>query len=318
MPTNIQTYSQGGAGYNTLTAEQAEFYQRTLLEALHDSVAFMPYGEKKNIPKHAGALTSWRRMEMPTLSTTAIVEGTTPNAIDLTINKVNATVQQFGAWTKVSDFLDLTGLDPILTETSKIFGDHAGLSMDTIVRDIVAAGTNVLYANNRVSRATVAAADKITTADILKIRQTMVKNNVKPLKLPNGGSGYIAFITPEVATNIMNLQEWKDQNVYVDVKNREQGIVGQMYGVFFKEVTVGKVFAGAGAAAIDVHATLVIGKGAFGIPDVDGSSKPEVIVHSGGNTENPMNLYKTVAWKSAFTAVRLNEKCILRFESAAV
>lgn len=316
MTANIQTYAQSGGGYNALTNEQAEFYQRTMLEALYDSVAFMPYGEKKNIPKNAGALTSWRRMEMPTLSTTAVVEGTTPNAIDLTINKVNATVQQFGAWTKISDFLDLTGLDPVLTETSKLFGDHAGLSMDTVVRDILAAGTNVLRAASRASTITVAAGDKISTADIQKIRQTMVKNNVKPIKLPNGGTGYLAFVSPETATNIMNLQEWKDQNTYVDVKNREQGIVGQMYGIFFKEVTVAKVFTGGGASGIDVHGTIVIGKGAFGIPDVSGSSKPEIIVHSDGSTENPMNLYKTVAWKSAFTAVRLNEKCILRYEAA--
>lgn len=317
MASNVQTYSQTGAGYNTLTAEQAEFYQRTMLEALYDNVCFMPYGDKKNIPKNNGALTSWRRMELPTLSTNAVVEGTTPDAINLSINKVNATVSQYGAWTKISDFLDLTGLDPVLTETSKLFGDHAGLSMDTIVRDIIAAGTNVTYANGKTSRTGLVSGDKISDADILKIRKTMVKNNVKPLKLPNGGKGFLAFVSPDIANQIMQLQSWKDQNTYVDVKNREQGIVGQMYGIFFKEATTAKVFANASGDATpqDVHATLVIGKGAYGIPDVDGSSKPEIIVHSNGSTENPMNLYQTVAWKSAFTAVRLNEKCILRYES---
>lgn len=317
MPTNTQTYAQTGTGYNALSAEQAEFYQRTMLEALYDSTAFMNYGEKKNIPKNSGALTSWRRMEMPSLSTTAVVEGTTPDAIDLTINKVNATVQQYGAWTKVSDFLDLTGLDPVLTETSKLFGDHAGLSMDSIVRDVVAAGTNVQYANGKSSRTGLVAGDKISDADILKMRATMVKNNVKPIKLPSGGSGYLAFVSPDIANQIMGLQSWKDQNTYVDVKNRENGIVGQLYGIFFKETTVAKVFASASGDVTpqDVHATIVIGKGAYGIPDIDGSSKPEIIVHSNGSTENPMNLYQTVAWKSAFTTVRLNEKCILRYES---
>lgn len=317
MATNTQTYAQTGTGYNALSNEQAEFYQRTMLEALYDSVAFMPYGEKKNIPKNAGALTSWRRLEMPSLSTSAVVEGTTPDAIDLTINKVNATVSQYGAWTKVSDFLDLTGLDPVLTETSKIFGDHAGLSMDTIVRDIVAAGTNVLYANGKSARNGLLAGDNISDADILKIRAKMKKNNVKPIKLPSGGTGYLAFVSPDVANQIMGLQSWKDQNTYVDVKNREQGIVGQMYGIYFKETNLAKVFASASGDATpqDVQGTIVIGKGAFGIPDVSGSSKPEIIVHSNGSTENPMNLYKTVAWKSAFTAVRLNEKSILRYES---
>jgi hypothetical protein len=61
---------------------------------------------------------------------------------------------------------------------------------------------------------------------------------------------------------------------------------------------------------------LVIGDGAYGIPDVAGSSKPDIMVYKDGSTENPLALYSTVGFKSCFTAVRLNEKCILRFESA--
>lgn len=319
---NVQTYAQGGAGYNTLTAEQAEFYQRTMLERLIDQEVFMKYGKKHNIPKRAGATTSFRRLELPTLSTNAIVEGTTPESLDLTINKLTATVKQYGAWTKVSDHLDLTGLDAVITETAQMFGDHSGLSMDQIVRDIVAAGTNVKYASTATSRVTVAAGMKISAADIIKMRTIMVKNNVKQIKLPNGGKGYIAFTHPEVIANIMNLQEWKDQNVYVDTKNREQGIAGQMYGIYFLEANTAPVFTGAGAAAVDVYGTIVIGADAYGIPDVAGSSKPDIIVkNSNGDsndTSNPMNLYSTIAWKSTFTAIRLEEKAILRYESTIV
>ena len=110
------------------------------------------------------------------------------------------------------------------------------------------------------------------------------------------------------------------QNTYVDTKNREQGIAGQMYGIYFLESTTAPVFGGAGAASIDVYATIVIGEGAYGIPDIQGSSKPEIIVkNSDGNrddTSNPLNLYSTIAWKSAFTALRLQEKAIVRYESA--
>ncbi|MFC5775156.1 N4-gp56 family major capsid protein [Ectobacillus antri] len=316
MPTKVQSYAASGATYNTLTAEQAEFYQRTMLDRLVDETCFMKYGKKQNIPKHAGATTSWRRLDLPAPSTTPITEGVTPDGLDLTINKITATVQQFGAWTKISDFVDLTGLDPLLTETAEMFGEHSGISMDIVIRDIVAAGTQVQRAGNRASRVTVAAGDKITAADIIKMRTTFKKNNVKPITLPNGGKGYLAFTHPEVVANIMALQEWKDQNTYVDTKNREQGIAGQMYGIYFLEATLAPVFTGAGAAAIDVYGTIVIGEGAYGIPDVAGSSKPEMLVFEGGNTENPLALYKTAGWKSVFTAARLNEKCIIRYESA--
>lgn len=319
MATNLQSYSATGAGYNTLTAEQAEFYQRTMLERLQDSVFFMKYGKKQNIPKNAGALTSWRRLEMPQVSTTALTEGVTPDGIDLTINKVNATVQQFGAWTKLTDFIDLVGLDPLLTEVSQMFGEHAALSMDIVVRDILRAGTNAQFAKGKATRAALAAGDTVNAADIQKIRATMVKNNVKPIKLPNGKMGYLAFAHPDLVTQIFNLQEWKDQNTYVDVDNRQAGIAGQMYGVYFMEATTAPTFTDGGTGGdLAGYETIVIGADAFGIPDVAGSSKPEIIVHKSGNTENPMNLYSTVAWKSCFTCVRLNEKCIIRYESLAV
>jgi N4-gp56 family major capsid protein len=316
MAAKFQTYTTPSDGSNNrLTNENAEFYQRTLLERLQNAVVFMPWGKKTTIPKNAGATTSLRRLEMPAVTTTAITEGVTPNGIDLTINKVSATVQQFGTYTKITDYLDMVGLDPLLTEVSDLFGEHAGLTMDIIVRDILVAGTNAQFANARATRALLLAGDVLTTAEIQKARATMVKNNVKKIKLPNGNMGYLAFVHPDSATTIFNLQEWKDQNTYVDVKNREAGIVGQMYRIYFMEATTAPTFAdGRALGNLAGKSMIILGEGAFGIPDVAGSSKPDIMVFSDGNTENPMALYSTVAWKSTFTAVRLLELGILRLE----
>lgn len=318
MATKLQSYAASGTNYNTLTPEQAEFYQKVMLDRLQDKVSFMPYGKKANIPRHAGATTSWRRLEMPSVSTTAITEGVTPDGIDLTINKVSATVAQYGAWTKVTEFLDLAGLDPVITETSQMFGDHAALSMDIIVRNVLRAGTNVIYANNKTSRATLAAGDKISTADIQKIRATMVKNNVPPIKLPNGKQGYLAFTHPDVCTQLFNLLEWKDFNAYNGMDKFESGVVGQMYGIYFKECTTAPTFTDGGATAnLAGFETIILGADAFGVPDIAGSSKPEILVYTDGSTENPMKLYSTIAWKSAFAAVILEQKRIIRYESLA-
>jgi N4-gp56 family major capsid protein len=316
MAAKNQTYTTPSDGSNNrLTNENAEFYQRVLLEALYNQVVYMPYGKKTTIPKNAGATTSWRRLEMPAVTTTAITEGVTPDGIDLTVNKVSATVQQFGTWTKITDFLDMVGLDPLVTEVSQMFGEHAGLSMDIVIRDILLAGTNTQFANSKASRALLAAGDVLTTTEIQKARATMKKNNVKMIKLPNGQMGYLAFVHPDTATTIFNLQEWKDQNTYVDVKNREAGIMGQMYGIYFLEANTAATFANGGAGGnLAGKSMLIIGEGAFGIPDVAGSSKPDIMVFTNGSTENPMELYSTVAWKSTFTTARLQELAILRLE----
>jgi hypothetical protein len=88
-----------------------------------------------------------------------------------------------------------------------------------------------------------------------------------------------------------------------------------MNGVYFMEATTAPVFTDGGVGNnLAGKSIIIIGDGAFGIPDVAGSSKPEILVFKEGNTENPLALYSTVAWKSTFTAVRLNESCILRLE----
>lgn len=316
MTAKYQTYTTPSDGSNNrLTAENAEFYQRTLLERLQDSLYWMKYGKKQNIPRHAGATTSWRRLEMPAVTTTAITEGVTPNGIDLTINKVSATVKQFGTYTKLTDFIDMVGLDPLLTEVSQLFGEHAGLTMDIIVRDIVVAGTNAQFAGGKASRALLAAGDVISATEIKKARATMVKNNVKKIKLPNGKMGYLAFVHPDTVTQLFGLTEWEDANKYTDPKNIEEGIVGQLYGIYFMEATTAPTFADGGAGGnLAGKSIVIIGDGAFGVPDVAGSSKPEILVFKEGNTENPMALYSTVAWKSTFTAAILSQLCVLRLE----
>ena len=318
MATNVQGYNNT-AGVNALTAEQAEFYNRTMLERLTPELFFMNYGEKKNIPKNSGATTSFRRLNSLAVSTTALTEGVTPDGVDLNITKILATVQMYGNWTKISEFINLTGLDPLLTETAELMGENAGESIDTICRDMIYAGTNVQYAGGRTARNLITAADKITALDILKARRTLKRNKVKQIALPSGGKGYLAFIHTDVATDLMQTQEWKDQNTYVDTKNRQEGILGKMYGIYFLEADNAMKWAGAGAASADVFGTLFIGKGAYGVPDVAGSSKPEMIVHKAGSsgTSDPLNMFNTVAWKCAFTVARLQELAMVRLETGA-
>ncbi|WP_342416266.1 N4-gp56 family major capsid protein [Paenibacillus sp. FSL R10-2782] len=318
MPTQVQSYNNT-TGTNQLSAENATFYQTAMLDRLVPELVYMKYGDKKNIPKRSGATAQWRRLNSLAVSTTAVTEGVTPDAVNLDITAVTATVQTYGAWTKISDFLDLVGLDPILTETSELMGEHAGESSDTIVRDVIFAGTNVQYANGKATRATLTATDTVKAIDILRARRTLKRNKVKPINIPGRGRGYIAFVHTDVAMDLMQMPQWEKANVENAKSDFVDGIIGKMYGVYFIEVDNGMKYAGAGAAGADVFATLFIGRGAYGVPDVEGSSKPEIIVHGAGSagTADPMNQFNTVAWKSVFATMRINELCLVRLESGA-
>lgn len=308
-------------GFNALSAEQAEFYQRAMLERLTPELHFMKYGEKKNIPKKAGDLTSFRRLSSLNVVTNAITEGVTPDNVALSITKVTAQVKQYGNWVKGTDWVDLTGLDPIITETSELLGENAGESIDTIVRDIVAAGTNVIYAGGKTARNTITSADKISRKEMLRVRRTLKRSKVKPVNVAGYGSGYLAFVHTDVATDLLQDPDWFKLNVdgNSNGKNVIEGILGKMDGIIYIEADNACKFTAEGASQANVYGVLVIGKSAYGVPDIEGSSKPDIIVKNtgSGGTTDPLNQFWTAAWKCAFTSIRLNELAIVRFECGA-
>jgi N4-gp56 family major capsid protein len=304
--------------YQGLSAEQHEFYQRTLLKELKDSVVFLPYAKLAKVPKNEGDTTSWRIFKQPALTKTPLTEGVTPADVDITIDKITATVSQYGTYTKISDKLEDTGIDPTVTEVTEMFGEHAGLTLDSVAIDTVGAGTNVSYGGGKTSRSSVAKGDTFTYAMLNKITEFFKRQNVKKIKMPNGKMGYVAFTPPEVMTTIKNWTEWKDANKYTDAKMIKQGIVGELDGVYFQDANTVKIYKKAGASSIDVYGVIFIGAEAFGTPDIGGKKKPQIIVKpkESGGTSNPMELYSTVGWKSLFTAKRLREEAIYRIEVA--
>lgn len=318
MATNVQGYNTG-VGVNALTAEQHTYYQDAMLERLIPELVWTKFGEKKNIPKRKGATTNFRRLNSLNVVTTALTEGVTPDGVDLNITAINAVVKEYGNWTKISEFINLAGYDPLMTEVSELMGENAGESLDVIVRDVISAGTNVMYAGGKTSRATIAASDKITALDILKARRTLKRNKVKPIRLPNGGTDYVALVHTDVAMDLMQLDEWKKANVENATSDFRDGSIGRLYGIRFYEVDNGVIFPGEGASGADVYGTIFLGRGAYGIPDIEGSVKPEIIVHPAGSagSADPLNQFNTVAWKCAFAAVRLQELAIVRLESGA-
>lgn len=299
----------------TLSQENKTFYDRTLLERLVPLLVFAKYGQKKSAPKHEGDSVNFRRFNSLTAATTPLTEGVAPAGNSLSITAVNATVAQYGDFVTISDKLDMMGIDPVLTETAQVLGEQAGLTLDTIIRDIVTAGTTVQYANGRASRVTVAQTDVVNGTEIKKAVRTLRRNGAKPLE----GKYFIGIVGADVEFDIISDTMWQDVSKYSASEQIFDGEIGKLYGVKFIRNGNPKKFAGAGAAGADVHATMIIGSNAYGIVDVDGGSKPEMIVkdHGSSGTADPLNQIASAGWKALMTAVRLNELAMVRIESAA-
>jgi len=285
MDTLNTTAIEGGV---QLTGEKAaEFNNRTLLERLKPELQIMKYGEKNmTMPKHAGDLAKWRRFNSLAVNTTEITEGVTPAAVNITVSVVSATVKEYGSWCETTDVMDLEAIDPVMTEYAEILGENAGESLESVVNAILYAGTNAVFPVGATQTVEVASTMKIAEIDVLKIRRALKRAKVKPIKLPNGKTGYLAFIHTDVATDLMQLDAWVQSHKYVDNAPILEGSIGEWHGIYFVEYDLAVKSAGAGVGGtVDVYKTLVIGKGAFGVPDIEGSSKPEMVVKRWERTE---------------------------------
>jgi N4-gp56 family major capsid protein len=158
----------------------------------------------------------------------------------------------------------------------------------------------------------VQAGDNINGTELRKLRRTMRKNLAQPI---NGF--YQAIVSPETMFDLQAMTEWSNVGQYQEGRNLERGIVMRMWGFEFHESERAKVFTGAGAGSIDVHATVALGQNAFGSVDISGHSLETIIhpVNSGGSAD-PLNQRQTVGWKAMYVAVRLNESFLARLEHA--
>lgn len=276
--------------YGGLTSEQKTFYDRTLLKRLMPTLVFMQYGQKRPIPKREGTTINFRRFNRLAPATTPLTEGVTPTGNNLNISSITATVQGYGDFVLVSDLLDMAGIDPVLTETVEVLGEQAGETLDIVVRDVVAAGTNVYYVGGRTARNQILSTDVITGADIRKARKIMARNNVKPVP---GAGAYIGFVHPDVSNDIMSDAAWTNANQYAGSTKIFNAELGKLYGIRFIETTLAPIWTGAGGGtpAADVYGVIIIGANAYGVPDIAGSSKPETIIKQlgSGGTEDPLN-----------------------------
>ena len=282
--------------------ENKTFYNKTLISRLTPQLLFAKYGQKKPIPKHEGDTVNFRKFNSLTAAVTPLTEGVTPSGSSIDVTKVEATVRQYGDFVTLSDKIDMVGIDPVVAETSAVLGEQAGLTVDTVVRDIVVAGTNVYYAGGGTSAS---ASKYLTGADVKKAVRALKKANAKPYE----GNSYIGIIDPETASDLMDDPMWQDVSKYNGGTAIMDGEIGKLYGVRFIETTNVKV-------ADNIHSTMIIGKDAYGVCDVEKGSTPQIIVKEAGSagTADPLNQRSSVGWKTLFTAVRLNEVAMIRIE----
>ena len=304
LNTNVTT--QTGEGQD-LSAEMKVFYDKALIKCAEPELIHDQFGQKRPIPKNGGKTIEFRKFSSLPKALTALTEGVTPDGSKYNVSKIEATIAQYGAYIAVSDMLLLTAFDNNMKEIVQLLGSQAGRTSDTITREVLVGGTNVIFANDKSAR------ENIGTGDILTVGE--IKKGVRFLKAANApkiNGYYVALVHPDAVYDLWNDEEWIEASKYAGSEQIFKGEIGKMYGVRFVESTEAKIWDG------NVYATLMLGANAFGITSINGGGIETIAKQLGsGGTEDPLNQRATFGWKLNKTAAILSQEFLVRLEHTA-
>lgn len=301
-----------------MSPEMKTYYDKLLIQMAEPELVHEQFGQKRPIPKNGGKTIEFRQFDPLPELTTPLTEGVTPDGQSLSVKSVESTVKQYGGYVTVSDQLELTAIDNVIVEATKAIAGQAGRTMDGIVREILVAGTNVMYGGGVASRAALAYTSETSNCNMTV---DLVRKAVRTLEAQNApriNGKYIAIIHPNVKYDLMGDPKWRNPHEYKDTTELYRGEIGELYGVRFIENTRAKVFKASGASDADVYATLIFGADAYGVTEIEGGGMEHIVKPKGsGGTADPLNQRSTVGWKGMETAEILVQQYMVRLETTA-
>ena len=232
-----QTYNMNPNTTEGLSNEMKIYYSDYLIDNAVPNLVHDQFGQKHPIPPNGGKTINFRKFVPFNKASKPLTEGVTPDGGSLSVTKVTADVSQYGYYVTLSDVLMLTAIDNTLVETTRLLGNQAGSTLDTVTREVLNAGTSVMYSQGKDSRALLDENSKLSVEDIFKAARFLKAQNTPKIE-----GGYVAIIHPDVSYDLMRDEEWVDVNKYSNAENIFEGEIGKIAGVRFVETTEAKIF----------------------------------------------------------------------------
>ena len=328
---NVTTDNTTG---NNLSPEMKTYYDMELIETTQAALVHDQFGQKRPIPKGGGKNIEFRRFASLEKAVIPLTEGVTPNGKTLDVSTVTATVAQYGDYITQSDVLELTAIDNTILEATTLLGRQAGLTLDTVTRNVLQAGTNVSYASKWSGTTETAVTQRSALNATAALKVDTVNQVVAKLRAANAPTidgKYVAIIHPYAAYDLMRDPEWIDAHKYAQPENLYEGELGEIGGVRFVQTSEALILRDTTCPLINsegsttdvanrlaVFCTLFLAQGAYGVTEIEGGGLQTIIKQKGSaGTADPLDQRSSVGWKALKTAELLVPDYIVRVESCS-
>lgn len=293
----------------TLSPELKTYYDTELLENARVEMIYAQFAKKQPLPANNGTTVEWRKWNT-FAKAGELTEGVIPTGQKFGVTTLTGSIKQYGTYTAITDKLELRAYDDIILGATEEMGASAAETQETLIRDGLLVGTNVMYCDNvKTDGTTTAATSCATMGDSATngyayLTDKMVNRAVTIMKknrVPTINGKYVAVIHPSVAEDLRNSNGWIEAHKYAQPDEIYNGEIGELHGCRFIEDVYAPVLKSTNYTNKDsgaTYATYFFGKDAFGIIDPSGGAL-QMIVHdkSEGGTGGPLDQFSTIGYK---------------------
>ncbi len=244
----VEPYTPNVPGQEGLSVEMKTFYSNDLISKANPELYHEQFGKTASIPERRGDRAEFRFVRSLPKATRPIIEGVVPKPDKVHIYPKYAEVNQFGSWVGYTDRIKLMSIDPQVETYVKELSKQAARTCDTVVREIINAGTNVQFAKKKGDATVVTRRNELTNEHILTVQDVFkIAAIMDAYNAPKIDGYYVAIAHPYVIYDLqMSAPDgmWHDVMKYAKPENIFKGEVGEIAGIRFVKTSEAKIFKG--------------------------------------------------------------------------
>lgn len=120
-----------------LPPEVRTYFDRLLLALARPYFIYDLFAQKRQIPLNSGDQMVFRRYGTLTAATVPLTDGQTPPGDQLSVTDFKAQIQWYGSFVTITDQVQYVVQDRVLNEATKVLSLQLGLTLDTLIRDMM-------------------------------------------------------------------------------------------------------------------------------------------------------------------------------------
>lgn len=300
----------------TTTVSQAiknRYYDKLFLRIAESKLVHKQLGQlNRKIEQGEGGygtgVVYWTKWTNLPLVTAGQGEGVPTTAVSMTATNVTGSTAQYDAAVSISDLLAYTSFGDVMKAAMERLAYNAGLSIDTVIRNIIATAGTLQSATGVAGAAwtSIPVTGTLTIGEVKRAVRTLRRNDT----MEQSDGMFVAAIHPDALYDLQTDSStggWIDANKYTDSNAAKllKGEVGKLHGVRFLETSNAYVRGAGVTASASIYVTNFFGRDAFGVTDLQ-NLKTFVKGFQSGGTGDPTEKVATAGWKTTFGAAPLN------------